>query len=908
MATDKNKSSSKSTNRASDVANKDVLDFTKKIYESLSNQKDSQDKINDAIKESSIYYKDLSNSATQVQNSFKNIFKVLEDTSDKSEEYLKNIEDVKDTMDSYADLLEDVVENTKNLGSLSYKRIKTDELLNKLESTQAALIEKQNKFLEDGNGEAAGILETNKQNVKTLIAQAKQLKRAAQLQDVVNKKLKEAGTSVEDMTDEITEFGDGVLDAFKKIPGGSTLSKMLGFGKIQKEFKEKVGGAITKSLMDSAAAGKNGMSSMFGAMIAGARAFTAAMLANPIFLIAAAIVAIILIFKKLLDIAYKVDEEVTDIAKSFNVSKDRAKELKHEMLAIGITSAELVVDLTTINEAFGDMNARLLQVNERGFKTAISNAQQLTYGMQLSTEEAANFQNMLALSDTDAFNPDKSIKFTQALSDGTKEVSHGMAEVMAATESVNDSLGLVGDKRQSLKSVVSELSKISKSTLAMFRGSVKELVKATMQMKLLGTSADTMAKVASGLLDVESSISKEYEDRALTGSTINYDQLRFMSLTAKTQKDLANMATFMYNEMDKQTLKWEDMTHWQKEARADALKMSVEEVDGMYQQGKLLKMLGEKEGERIQQAIKEGKLLESDVATLKQKDAALAASLLKESETISLKQKQDHIMAVMTEKIDANLDGLGNFVSSLADIGNRLASGESLWSVMTSGGVDTLSGKATENAEMNKGLNIEEQIKRTGTEDQKKELEARIKENTSGSNIFMQQAINMIAHPITTWFESSIKRQERAKKQLESEAARDYAAELEQRNSESKGQKVDDAYFSAGSAQVIMGKDGEFYYPNRNDNVLVTTNEIKPTRVNTMTSDSVTTSSSTKESSETISLLKEQNKLLASLLGAVDQPVKLNLNGIDREIGNMQSLRKNYGGRISNSYGATHGF
>jgi len=324
-----------------------------------------------------------------------------------------------------------------------------------------------------------------------------------------------------------------------------------------------------------------------------------------------------------------------------------------------------------------------------------------------------------------------------------------------------------------------------------------------------------------------------------------------------------------------------------------------------------LKMLGEKEGERIQQAIKEGKLLKEDVETLKQKDAALAASLLKESEAISLKQKQDHIMAVMTEKIEANLGGLGNFVSALADVGNRLASGESLWSVITNGGISqVLSGKAEEDSKTDQGMKIEKQIKKTGSEEHKKELQENIDENTSFLNTLGQWYLNQVFHPISSKIDMlhGDLGWNRAKKQLEAEATRDYAASLEQKNSESQGQKVNDAYFSAGSAQVIMGKDGEFYYPNRNDNVLVTTNEIKPTRVNTMTGDSVTTSSSTKESSEMTSLLKEQNKLLASLLGAVDQPVKLNLNGIDREIGNMQSLRKNYGGRISNSYGATHGF
>ena len=121
--------------------------------------------------------------------------------------------------------------------------------------------------------------------------------------------------------------------------------------------------------------------------------------------------------------------------------------------------------------------------------------------------------------------------------------------------------------------VQKDIAASAKSSAAYFGGSGKALAKAAIEAQKMGMSIAQMTKNADGLLDIESSLQKQFRAQALTGKSLNFEKARQLALDGKIVE--------AQQEMLKQAGSIEDfnaMAPHQKKALAEAMNMEVGEL------------------------------------------------------------------------------------------------------------------------------------------------------------------------------------------------------------------------------------------------------------------------------------------------------------------------------------------
>jgi hypothetical protein len=83
----------------------------------------------------------------------------------------------------------------------------------------------------------------------------------------------------------------------------------------------------------------------------------------------------------------------------------------------------------------------------------------------------------------------------------------------------------------SQRKVLQEIANIAPSIAMSFGGSAEELAKAASNARLLGLNLSQVDKIAEGLLDIEQSLTSEFEAEVITGKQLNLERARFFALT-----------------------------------------------------------------------------------------------------------------------------------------------------------------------------------------------------------------------------------------------------------------------------------------------------------------------------------------------------------------------------------------
>jgi hypothetical protein len=175
---------------------------------------------------------------------------------------------------------------------------------------------------------------------------------------------------------------------------------------------------------------------------------------------------------------------------------------------------ESVESLNLIDTKFGTQVDQLQTINslteQFGFNTTaafdainLREATELTVAMGLSAEEAG----MLA------FNAQVS---GQNLSLAVDQAIKGVSPLL------------------SQRKVLQEITKLAPSITLAFKNNNVELAKAASNAKLLGLNLTQVDKVAEGLLDIEQSLTAEFEAEVITGKQLNLERARFFALTNQT--------------------------------------------------------------------------------------------------------------------------------------------------------------------------------------------------------------------------------------------------------------------------------------------------------------------------------------------------------------------------------------
>jgi hypothetical protein len=461
---------------------------------------------------------------------------------------------------------------------------------------------------------------------------------AQKKQNELLKERKELGEKYGDTFKESLGIISDIDGQIKKIPiVGDFLSKAIGIDGLQdnlvkkfeagwaetskgaKETAESVG--EMPGGVDKASKATKGLGAGLGAVLG----------------VALAIAAVVELFKY----ALEVDQEVTDMARGLGMSKHEAHEIHHEMLGIAQTTKVIGANAAALTQAYTDLSnvtGQNVIHNTKMLESQVLLTKQ--YGM--AGDEAAAFQTMSA---------------------GTgKTTEQQLGTIQKMTEEYN---AMTGDS-MNFKAITKDIAKVSKATLASYKGDVKALTLAAIQAKKMGMSLEDAASVSEKLLDIESSIEAEMKANVLTGKHMNMNKARQLAFDG----DIAGAAA----EAVKQAGSYDElmkMKPMQQKAIAEAAGMTVDQLTKAAELQKMSVALGGKEIKDLADLSEQDRqrlVASGDISAEKANELAIQEQQASVQEQLAA--TMDKIKATFAEIVSGPLgglmDGIGAILSNSA--------------------------------------------------------------------------------------------------------------------------------------------------------------------------------------------------------------------------------------------------
>jgi len=321
--------------------------------------------------------------------------------------------------------------------------------------------------------------------------------------------------------------------------------------------------------------------------------------------------------KKLVDMGMHLSQEITDIGRSFNVSREAAKGLFKEIKNSAAASNSL---LGTTK----DMIAAQANINE-----------QLGTRVMLSTEE---LETQVALTKVAGLNNEQAAElYKYSLLTGE------------SSESIYDSIQAQGEGLLNNNQILKEVLEVEGQLAAQYKNDPKLIAQAVRQVKKLGINLQQAQNISRSMLDFESSIEAELEAQLLTGKQMNLSRVRELSLQGKT----AEAASLALKQAGSLT-EFQNMNVIAQESLASAMGLSTDE---------LAKSLAEQERINILMAQNPG--LDRQQATLQAQRENMSAS---EKLNASMAKFGDAIAKVVSGPVTFLVDGFASMVEGVAKI------------------------------------------------------------------------------------------------------------------------------------------------------------------------------------------------------------------------------------------------
>ena len=191
----------------------------------------------------------------------------------------------------------------------------------------------------------------------------------------------------------------------------------------------------------------------------------------------------------------------------------KAKEIRQDL---GVSATESATMATQMR--FAQLRALLLLGDTQKAADSIKAFADTTSNVGILTGQAAdNLARVASLSGASAETTAELVKLN-ALA-GKTSFERSAAEL--------DSLVSLSKQKGVLSSKVFEdVASSAKDSSIFFGKTADEIARAAVEMRALGVGVDAIAKVSDAVLDLETSISKEFEMQALFGKSINFNRLR----------------------------------------------------------------------------------------------------------------------------------------------------------------------------------------------------------------------------------------------------------------------------------------------------------------------------------------------------------------------------------------------
>lgn len=557
----------------------------------------------------------------------------------------------------------EILKSEREISDLSMKAVESRHKA--MEAQKKGLVDKQREYeLESDSYKLQ--MDISKLTVKTLQTEAEILN-LSEDRVLYKEKLLKIEQKYTDIISKQLGYLDSIDDVIKEIPVvGGVLSKALGLDDIKKELTEKIAKDFAKGM---AAAGTAG-GGAFKTLITMARSFTAVLLANPIFLLAAAVVAIIAVFKKMVDIAFEMDKHTTEIANNLNISKHAAHDLEHEMVKNGVSIEKVVHYSEILGKQFGEYGAIIAN-------DVIPRMKQMQMNLQLSDEEMGNIAEAAML-------------VGSSLRGTTTEASDFETTALNVTKQFYEQRGIQlnnAELQDEYRKNLQAIGNIEKRNLALYGKSGQALINQVMTVRKLGLSFDQVTKIMDATLDIEQSVGNEMEANVLLGKNLNLNAVRYASLYGSVE-DVARETVKSLEDQNINLDTFNDMTGFQKKQLEKVYGLSADELQNMMLKNKI-------QDQTLLTAIKERKITADELVAQSSLTKEQAQQLITQESKASMAEVYEDIQAQLSSTIKANLPGIQSLIKVLADFGQRAAS-VGLLGAITDGGTSAASKNASD--------------------------------------------------------------------------------------------------------------------------------------------------------------------------------------------------------------------
>lgn len=476
-----------------------------------------------------------------------------------------------------------VNDNSKLYAAASKEHIKQAELAKKTASEVENIVDLSKKLLEINKDMNSGsyanykLAQDHAETITRQFASESNLTAAIQNKTNISKKLQDVHKHISDLNRQLLETTNNTNLSLKKKQQimdsiGSALVEEL---KSRDETAESHYDAIEKeNNIRSAIEERNaelmksekiqfGINAMFGAgagtfggLVKATKSFGAALkAAEKGSIMLAAFILVKEVIETILPILFAQNAEVTKLQKTLGVSGDEARRMRGEFVkfeasAHGAGSAFMTVknQMEAIEKVSEALGASVDFSGEKAHKF-LDNQIKLNKEFDLTGEDAANLQKTTTLLGMDA-----------------EQFATQAAKSQIA---LRNSTGVTA----SLKSIMTDVSKLSAATTLSLMKNPKALTDAVTKAKELGVSIDKMNNMADGLLNIESSISAQFEASVLTGKNLNFELAREKAL----RNDIAGAAADVLAQVGS-AAEFGNMNRIQQEAIAKAAGMTKDEL------------------------------------------------------------------------------------------------------------------------------------------------------------------------------------------------------------------------------------------------------------------------------------------------------------------------------------------
>jgi hypothetical protein len=350
----------------------------------------------------------------------------------------------------------------------------------------------------------------------------------------------------------------------------------------------------------------------------------------------------LLIIQQVAQAFLQIDESSGKIAKNLGISYNTALGLNREFTGIAASSGNIFVTTQNLSESFLAINDALgtnSSLSEDLLVTQTELVKQAGYSVEAATQIAA---------------------LSLATGQSSKDIT---TEFLGQVTLLNAQNNLALNEKTLLESI----AKTSKGTLATFASQPKALAQAAFEAKKLGLELSQVEKISDGLLDIEQSLTSEFEAEVISGRQLNLERARYFALT----NDLAGVAKELAAQ-DITRASFAKANRIEQDAIAASLGMSRDEMGEMLLEQEALTKLSGIEGntakERFDTLVKEVGLEEAKRRIGDQTLANQLASVNTQEKFAQIVSKLQEMFVQIATPLMPLLSGIASILSALAPL------------------------------------------------------------------------------------------------------------------------------------------------------------------------------------------------------------------------------------------------